>query len=60
MLFTAFLSAAVLALSPSRVLSQTRIVKLALNGIVCPCMRAAIFRCFFSITVNSEIFFSLA
>jgi len=31
-----------------------------LNGRVLPCMSAAIFFCFFSMTVSKESFFSLA
>ena len=36
----AFLMALALAVSPSFDLSQTRITKSALNGMVCPCMSA--------------------
>ena len=36
----AFLMAPVLAVSPSFDLSQTRITKSALNGMVCPCISA--------------------
>ena len=56
----AFLIAPALALRPSRVLSQTRMANITWNGIVCPCISAWIFFCFFSITVSREIFFSLA
>ena len=56
----AFLMAPDLALRPSRDLSQTRMANMARNGIVCPCINAWIFFCFFSMTVSREIFFSLA
>ena len=60
MALIAFLMAPVFAWSPSRVASQTRTMNRALNGMEWPCMRAAILRCFFSMTVRRLIFFSLA
>ena len=56
----AFLIAVAFAERPTFVLSQTRTMKSALNGSVCPCISAAIFRSFFCMTVSSESFFSLA